>query len=455
MLLENSRTRANAYGTIFNRTAFWDYAGLQKGNRPSTGTGDGMLKQLMDAIIHRGTLTIVGLHGQPQIFGTGLPMVTVRLHDRAAFFELGLYPDLKLGELYMDGRLTVEGGDIADLMDLLMSNLAHIKPPAIMKLFRSARRAMKRWTQYNPETLAKQHVAHHYDLSGRFYDLFLDRDRQYSCAYFSDPGESLEEAQIAKKRHIAAKLHLDRPGLRVLDIGAGWGGLALDLARDCDANVLGVTLSEEQIARARERAVKSGLAERCRFELVDYRALTGTFDRIVSVGMFEHVGVAYYGAYFRKVSELLNDDGVALVHTIGRSDGPGVTNPWIAKYIFPGGYTPALSEMLPAIERSGLIVADVEVLRLHYAETLKDWRRRFKAHWREAAALYDERFCRMWEFYLAGAEMGFRHEGLVVFQIQLAKRIDSLPITRDYMVESERTMRFAGVEQMPRPSRAA
>ncbi len=371
------------------------------------------------------------------------------------FAELGLHPDLKLGELYMDGRLTVEEGDIAELMDLLMSNLAAIRPPAILRFMRGVRRAMKRWTQFNPASLSKAHVAHHYDLSGRLYDLFLDRDRQYSCAYFSTAGETLEAAQIAKKRHIAAKLHLDRPDLRVLDIGSGWGGLAMDLARDCGANVLGVTLSQEQLALARERAANSGLSERCKFELIDYRSLAGTFDRVVSVGMFEHVGVAYYDAYFTKVSELLNEDGVALIHTIGRSDGPGVTNPWIAKYIFPGGYTPALSEMLPAIERARLIVADVEVLRLHYAETLKEWRRRFKERWHEAVQLYDERFCRMWEFYLAGAEMGFRREGLVVFQVQLAKRIDALPITRDYMLELERTMRFAGVEQMPRPIRAA
>jgi cyclopropane-fatty-acyl-phospholipid synthase len=414
-----------------------------------------MLDQLMNGVIRRGTLTVVGPNGAARSFGKGPPHVTMRLHDRAAFFELGLHPDLKFGELYMDGRLTVEDGDLVDLMDLLMSNLAQARPPALLRAVRTLRRGVRRWTQINPASRAKQHVAHHYDLSGRLYDLFLDRDRQYSCAYFSGPGETLEDAQIGKKRHIAAKLHLDRPGLRVLDIGSGWGGLALDLVRDCDANVLGVTLSEEQIALARERAAKAGLAERCRFELVDYRSLSGSFDRIVSVGMFEHVGIDYYDAYFRKMRDLLAEDGVALVHTIGRSDGPGVTNPWIAKYIFPGGYTPALSEMLPAIERAGLIVTDVEVLRLHYAETLKEWRRRFKARWHEAAELYDERFCRMWEFYLAGAETGFRREGLVVFQVQLARRIDALPLTRDYMVESERTMRFAGVEHMPRPIRAA
>jgi cyclopropane-fatty-acyl-phospholipid synthase len=349
----------------------------------------------------------------------------------------------------------VENGDISDLLDLLMCNLANVRLGGTLAILRRLRKLTRWLAQHNDSSRARRNVAHHYDLSGKLYDLFLDRDRQYSCAYFSAPGETLEEAQVGKKRHIAAKLRLDKPGLSVLDIGSGWGGLALDLARDCGAKVLGVTLSEEQIALARRRAQSAGLAERCRFELVDYRALSGTFDRIVSVGMFEHVGVPYYPAFFAKMHALLKDDGVALLHTIGRSDGPGVTNPWIAKYIFPGGYTPALSEIVPVIERAGLIVTDVEVLRLHYAETLKEWRRRFKAQWNAAAELYDERFCRMWEFYLAGAEMAFRREGQVVYQIQIARNIDALPVTRDYMFETERTMRFAGTEAMPRPVRAA
>jgi len=355
----------------------------------------------------------------------------------------------------MNGRITVENGDIADLLDLLMHNLSLSSPKGMLRITHAWRRVTRWIAQRNHSLRARRNVAHHYDLSAKLYDIFLDRDRQYSCAYFSAPGETLEEAQIGKKRHIAAKLFLDRPGLSVLDIGSGWGGLALDLARDCGAKVLGVTLSEEQIALARTRAKMAGLAERCRFELVDYRALSGTFDRIVSVGMFEHVGVPYYLAFFEKLRALLKEDGVALLHTIGRSDGPGVTNSWIAKYIFPGGYTPALSEVLPVIERAGLIVTDVEVLRLHYAETLKEWRRSFKARWNAVAELYDERFCRMWEFYLAGSETAFRRDGLVVFQIQLAKNIDTLPLTRDYMFEAERTMRFAGTQTMPRAVRAA
>lgn len=414
-----------------------------------------MLKRLLNTVVREGSLVLIRHDGSKVTFGHGNPTAIMKLHDGAAERELALNPELKLGELYMDGRLTAEQGDIADLLDLLMSNLAASNPGGIFAFMRKARRWIKWLSQFNHAARAKRNVAHHYDLSSRLYDLFLDSDRQYSCGYFAEPGENLEEAQIAKKRHIAAKLHLDSPGLEVLDVGSGWGGLALDLARDCGAKVLGVTLSEEQLAYARQRALKSGVAERCKFALEDFRNVRGTFDRIVSVGMFEHVGVVYYAAYFRKIRKLLKDDGVALLHTIGRSDGPGSTNPWTAKYIFPGGYVPALSEVLPAIERSGLIVTDIEILRLHYAETLKEWRRRFKAHWREAAQLYDERFCRMWEFYLAGAEMAFRRDGQVVFQIQLAKRVDTLPRTRDYMFESERTMRFAGLEHMPRASRAA
>ncbi len=417
---------------------------------------DGVLGRFFKSFVRKGTLTLIKPNGRQEVFGDGsAPRLGVRLHDWRAFGKLAFHPDFALGELYMEGRLTVEGGDIADLLALLVSNLQEAKPGGLLKFMRRLRTFLRPLQQFNSTRRAKAHVAHHYDLSGRLYDLFLDRDRQYSCAYFSEPGETLDEAQTGKKRHIAAKLHIDKPDMEVLDIGSGWGGLALDLARDCGAKVLGVTLSEEQFALSQSRSARAGLAERCKFELRDYRALQGTFDRIVSVGMFEHVGVKYYPAFFAKVRDLLKDDGVALIHTIGRSDGPGATNPWIAKYIFPGGYTPALSEMLSAIEPCGLIVTDVEVLRLHYAETLKEWRRRFKANWAAAAALYDERFCRMWEFYLAGAEIGFRHDGLVVFQVQLARRVDTLPLTRDYMLESERTMRFAGVEQMPRAIRAA
>jgi cyclopropane-fatty-acyl-phospholipid synthase len=300
-------------------------------------------------------------------------------------------------------------------------------------------RLTRRLQQFNPVRRAWTNVAHHYDLSDGLYDLFLDSDRQYSCAYFTAPNQDLETAQTNKKRRIAAKLML-RPGQRVLEIGSGWGGLAMYLAAQGEVNVTGVTLSREQHQVSNARAAAGGLADRVRFHLRDYREQTGTFDRIVSVGMFEHVGLNHYGRFFAKVRDLLADDGVALLHTIGRSDGPGMTHRWIRKYIFPGGYSPALSEVLPAIERARLWVTDVEVWRLHYAETLRQWRYRFNANRARIGALYDDRFCRMWEFYLAASEVAFRCLGHAVYQIQLAKRIDSVPLTRDYMGEREQAL---------------
>jgi cyclopropane-fatty-acyl-phospholipid synthase len=416
--------------------------------------GLGMLGLLLNRLMRKGTLTVIHANGKKEAFGTGGPHVTVKFHDSRAIPELVLNPDLALGELYMDGRLTVETGTVTDLLDLLMMTLGATRPSGLHKLARSFRRITRRFAQFNPASKAKEHVAHHYDLDGRLYDLFLGGDKQYSCAYFSAPGETLEEAQVGKKRHIAAKLDLNKPGMKVLDIGCGWGGLALNLAQDCGADVLGVTLSQEQLGIARARAAQARIDDTCRFELVDYRALGGKYDRIVSVGMFEHVGAPYYDEFFAKTRDLLADDGVMLLHFIGRTDGPGATNAWIAKYIFPGGYCPALSEVMTSVEKSGLIVSDVEILRLHYAETLRQWGERFQANRAKAAQIYDERFCRMWEFYLAGAEMAFRHDGQVVFQIQLVKNQHALPITRDYMVDRERTMRFAGTEQMPAPLRA-
>jgi cyclopropane-fatty-acyl-phospholipid synthase len=291
-------------------------------------------------------------------------------------------------------------------------------------------------------------VAHHYDLDGRLYALFLDADQQYSCAYFESPDVSLDDAQLAKKRHLAAKL-LVKPGANVLDIGCGWGGLALYLAEMCGAHVTGVTLSEEQYRRARERAAERGREHEAEFRLVDYRDVDGRFDRIVSVGMFEHVGVGFYETYFGKCAQLLQDDGVMLLHSIGRKSPPSVTNPWLAKYIFPGGYIPALSEIVPVIERAGLIVTDIEVLQLHYAETLKAWRERFLAHRNEVVRLYDQRFVRMWEFYLASSEMAFRAGDMVVFQIQLAKRKGITPATRDYIVREEARLRTLEAKSAP------
>jgi cyclopropane-fatty-acyl-phospholipid synthase len=314
------------------------------------------------------------------------------------------------------------------------------KPAGPARLLIATRRALRRIRQFNPVKRSRANVAHHYNLSRELYRLFLDTDQQYSCAYFTGAGDSLEEAQSAKKRHIAAKLWLNRPGLKVLDIGCGWGGMALELAHAAGADVTGITLSEEQLAVARERAARSGMGERLHFDLTDYRAVEGAYDRIVSVGMFEHVGLPQYPTFFAKIRGLLKNEGAMLLHYIGRAEGPGEANPWIAKYILPGGYCPALCDVLAVIERAGLVVTDVEVLRLHYARTLRAWRERFNASRTRIAELYDERFCRMWEFYLAGSEMAFRHDSMVVHQIQIARRMDTLPITRNYMFEDEQAL---------------
>jgi len=336
----------------------------------------------------------------------------------------------------MDGTLTLEHGDIYDLLALVTRNTGcgHYGNIARLRAWGSA--LIRRLQQFNPASWARRNVAHHYDLTLEFYRLFLDKDLQYSCAYFTQPGQSLEAAQDAKKRHIAAKLLL-KPGLRVLDIGCGWGGLALHLARMADVHVTGITLSPAQLEVARRRAADANLTDRVEFHLRDYRAESGRYDRIVSVGMFEHVGVPHYPTFLGRIRDLLTEDGVALLHSIGRSDGPGSTNPWLRKYIFPGGYSPALSEVLPVVERQGLWITDVEILRLHYAETLRHWRMRLLAYRDVVADLYDDRFCRMWEFYLAGCECAFRHQGHMVFQMQMARKADAVPLTRDYIAETE------------------
>jgi cyclopropane-fatty-acyl-phospholipid synthase len=409
-----------------------------------------MLDMLLAHLIEQGTLSVTWPSGKTKTYGAGGPRAAVKLHGRLTPWVLGSRPELAFGETYMDERLTVEEGTIADVLEIVISNLGIRRAPPMVRLARAVRHSCRWIAQFNPISRARRNVAHHYDLSGALYDLFLDSDRQYSCAYFNEPKMTLEAAQAAKKRHIAAKLKLDRPDLSVLDIGSGWGGLALELARAAGAKVLGITLSTEQLALSNQRATAAGLAERCRFEFKDYRDVEGRFDRIVSVGMFEHVGITLYDTFFRRMRDLLAPNGVALLHTIGRTNGPGTTNSWITKYIFPGGYSPALSEVMAAVERSGLYATDIEVLRLHYAETLKEWRLRFQRNWAKAAALYDERFCRMWEFYLASAEMTFRYDQLVVFQIQLARRFETLSMTRDYMFDAERQMRLAS----ERPSRA-
>jgi cyclopropane-fatty-acyl-phospholipid synthase len=389
-------------------------------------------------VIQSGGLTIIDAGGRRHVVGgPGGPAATIRLHDKALHYWLAINPTLYVGEAYMDGTLTIEQGSLHDFLTICAINVDRAFEQPLMRALAVGARILRHLHQRNPARLARAHVAHHYDLSGHLYDLFLDSDRQYSCGYFTHRHHDIEQAQLDKKRHLAAKLRL-APGERVLDIGSGWGGLALYLARTCGCEVVGITLSEEQLKASRLRAERAGLADRVRFELRDYREQTGRFDRIVSVGMFEHVGLQHYPEFFAKIRELLTDDGIALLHSIGRMDGPGATNEWIRKYIFPGGYAPAISEVLPVVERLKLWVTDIEVLRLHYAETLRCWYERFQANRAEIARLYDERFCRMWEFYLAGSEMAFRSMGHMVFQMQIAKRQDAVPLTRDYVTDWER-----------------
>jgi cyclopropane-fatty-acyl-phospholipid synthase len=397
-----------------------------------------LLSALLKRVIKVGHLTVVDHTGRAHVFAGGPgPVAAIRLHDASAARQIARNPRLYFGETYMDGRMTIESGDIYSFLDFCAHNEAQVTPGSWMDFVYRLQALVRRFQQINPASRARENVAHHYDLSGRLYELFLDTDRQYSCAYFRTENDTLEAAQENKKRHIAAKLLL-KPGSKVLDIGSGWGGLGLYLAKVGTCDVTGITLSAEQHKVSNERAAAAGMAARARFQLTDYRQQTGTFDRIVSVGMFEHVGVNHYRQFFKSLRDLLTEGGVALVHSIGRLDGPGVTNPWLRKYIFPGGYSPALSEVLPVVEKSGLFVTDVEILRLHYAETLRAWRERFARARDQIRELYDERFCRMWEFYLAGSELAFRYHGHVVWQMQLAKRIDTVPLTRDYMFEWER-----------------
>lgn len=402
---------------------------------------DRLLNSFLSRIVTTGHLTVVDSSGATSVFGdgSGAP-VRVRFADAKTERACILNPGLKVGECFMDGTLVVEEGSIYDFLEVVLSNAGIDRPAWWMKAEESYRYLTRRLRQNNTLTRARSNVAHHYDLSGELYRLFLDSDSQYSCAYFETPDTDLEEAQLAKKRHIAAKLGIEL-GMKVLDIGSGWGGMGLYIARHLGAEVTGVTLSTEQHERSNARAAEAGLSDRAKFHLTDYRDLKGPFDRIVSVGMFEHVGVGYFPDYFRKCRSLLADDGVMLLHSIGRFDGPGDTNSWIDKYIFPGGYIPALSEVLPVIERTGLKVTDIEILRLHYAETLRAWRERFMARRDEAKALYDERFCRMWEFYLAGSETAFRYQDMMNFQIQITRNQHALPFTRDYMMVEEARLR--------------
>ena len=409
--------------------AFWATRGL--------AMWEMLLEKLVGSVFRKGTLTVQMPDGREVRFGdaTGKP-VTVRIDEPDLVRRLTLDPEMTVGEAYMDGTFTIDGDDLHGFLKLAIANSRLGGYPWWQKPVNGTRRALRSLRQFNPVGRAQRNVAHHYDLSAALYDLFLDADKQYSCAYFTRPGMTLDEAQAAKKAHIAEKLLIE-PGMRVLDIGCGWGGLGLTLARDYGARVVGVTLSEEQHKIATARARDAGLSDKVEFRLMDYRHVSERFDRIVSVGMFEHVGVPHYREYFRHVHNRLSPDGIALIHTIGRMAPPGITSPWIDKYIFPGGYIPALTEMMTAIEREVLYATDVEIWRLHYAETLRRWYDRFTARQDEARALYDERFCRMWRYYLAASEQTFRHGRQCVFQVQLAHKQDAVPLTRDYLYRPE------------------
>ena len=402
---------------------------------------DRLLRAALERFIRAGNLRVTTAGGSTFTLGdgTGTP-VAIRFTTRAAERGVLIDPEVKFGEAYMDGTVVVEQGSIAEVLAVVLDQCVGGKPPFWARTQWLIRYLHRRLQQFNPPPRARRNVAHHYDLDGQLYALFLDADRQYSCAYFETPDQSLDDAQLAKKRHLAAKL-LIAPGQRVLDIGSGWGGLALYLAETAGGRVTGITLSQEQLALARVRAAERGLSGTAEFRLQDYRDVPDKFDRVVSVGMFEHVGVGFYEAFFRKCAALMEEDGVMVLHSIGRSEGPNVTNPWIAKYIFPGGYIPALSEVLPAIERAGLLTTDIEILRLHYAETLKAWRERFLAHREAVEKLYDARFVRMWEFYLAASEMAFREQDMMVFQVQLTKRQGVVPTTRDYIARETQRLR--------------
>ncbi|PWJ85225.1 cyclopropane-fatty-acyl-phospholipid synthase [Pseudaminobacter salicylatoxidans] len=400
-----------------------------------------LLQRIVERLVRTGNLTITSANGSSRSFGdgTGDP-VHVVFRTGHAERAVAMDPMLALPEAFMDGEIDIVEGDVLGLLHTAYQNMGPGGVEAAWtKALEGLRHAFRRLQQLNTTSRSRRNVQRHYDLSGEMYKLFLDEDMQYSCAYFERPDMTLDEAQLAKKRHIAAKMQM-KPGLSVLDIGSGWGGLGLYLARNFEADVLGVTLSTEQHTVSTDRAHAEGLQNHVHFELRDYRHLTERFDRIVSVGMFEHVGVNHYRAFFEKCATLLKPDGVMVLHSIGRNGPPYATNAFIRKYIFPGGYIPALSEVLPVIEKSGLMVTDIEILRLHYAETLKHWRERFMANRDKAKAIYDERFCRMWEFYLAGSEASFRWQEMMNFQIQLTRRNDVLPITRDYMAEAEQAL---------------
>lgn len=398
---------------------------------------DTVFHRMVSRLIRSGQLRITLPDGQTQEYGSAAGpaadlQVAMTIRDGAVLRALCLNPDLALGEGYMNGQIVIENDDLEGLIRLVLRNLNDDALPAWVRLTDRLRYAARHLLHRNNAASARRNVAHHYDISDDLYRLFLDQDMQYSCAYFRDPEMTLEQAQAAKKAHIAAKLQIE-PGMRVLDIGCGWGGMALTLARDHGAHVTGLTLSQNQLATAQARARDAGLQDRTDFRLLDYRLIEDRFDRVVSVGMLEHVGTPHYGEYFSKLHDVLEPDGVALIHTIGRTCPPTSQSPWIVKYIFPGGYIPALSQLAPAIEKSGLWTLDIEVWRLHYAMTLRHWRDRFEAALDQVRMMYDDRFIRMWRYYLTACILAFEEQDQAVFHFQLGKTRDAVPLTRDYL----------------------
>lgn len=410
-----------------------------------------MWKTALDRMLRRlltwGELQVEWPDGEVRTYGPGGGISSsIRLTREEILRPLCLNPVLAIGEGYMDGSIDIETDEMYDLLTLLVRNQQKGGGlPAGLKAYGRYRDAVRRFMQHNDPRKSRNNVAHHYDISDDLYRLFLDTDMQYSCAYFARPDMTLEEAQEAKKHHIAHKLMIE-PGMRVLDIGCGWGGMALTLARDYGARVVGVTLSENQLKTARERAEAEGLSDKVEFRLIDYRDLSDSFDRIVSVGMFEHVGLPHFAQYFDKVGDLLKEDGVALIHTIGRVAPPGATSPWIAKYIFPGGYVPSMSDVAPVLERSGLWTTDMEILRGHYGPTIHHWHQRFEANLDKVREMYDERFIRMWRFYLIACEMAFEEQYQAVFQYQLTHRQHAVPATRDYMYQPDQAEMLRAAE---------
>ena len=401
-----------------------------------------LLSTLLRRFIRRGTLQVYDAGGRLHSFSgvPAEPVVTIRLHDRSLCTKLFFNPELYVGEAYMDGTLTFEEGSTCfDFLELFSLNRTGLGAHPVQNVLRRIWRSLRSIQQYNPVGKALKNASHHYDLSDDFYRLFLDDDLQYTCAYYRSENDTLEEAQLNKKHHVCAKLRIE-DGMKIAELGCGWGGLALYLAQVADVEVTAVNLSIEQIRVARDRAKELGLEDRVHFEHMDYRELQGTYDRVVSVGMLEHVGLRHYDEFFTKFRGLLTEDGIGFVHSIGRNKPPGSASPFLRKYIFPGGYAPSLSEILAAAERQRIWISDCEILRLHYYYTLQDWRARFMENWDKAAAIYDERFCRMWEFYLISSELAFLNGSEMIFHLVLANKRDAVPILRDYMVDDERVL---------------